>query len=134
MVDLDTMVAAAIETLLWSETIVTDRMDPWGETPQDGDPFDDWFSADDLSAETLAEVRSDCEGFLAIDAVRDAIEATGLDASSVGHNFILTRNRHGAGFWDLGLGEHGRTLTTWAHSFGSFNLYLDNEGKVYHGG
>lgn len=34
-----------------------------------------------------------------------------IDASQCGHDFILTVNHHGTGFWDRGLGELGRKLT-----------------------
>lgn len=34
-----------------------------------------------------------------------------LDAGQTGHDFILTANGHGAGFWDRGLGARGDRLT-----------------------
>jgi hypothetical protein len=34
-----------------------------------------------------------------------------LEASQFAHDFWLTRERHGAGFWDRGLGELGEELT-----------------------
>lgn len=36
-----------------------------------------------------------------------------------GHDFWLTRSRHGTGFWDRGLGELGDRLTEAAHGYGS---------------
>lgn len=48
------------------------------------------------------------------------------------HDFWLTRNRHGAGFWD---GDYekadGEKLTELAHSFGEINLYVGDDGKIY---
>lgn len=38
-------------------------------------------------------------------------DVVGLDASQTGHDFILTANGHGCGFWDRGLGEIGDRLT-----------------------
>jgi|ERR1700722_2474910 len=38
-------------------------------------------------------------------------DVSGLDASQTGHDFILTANGHGCGFWDRGLGEIGDRLT-----------------------
>ena len=52
------------------------------------------------------------------------------DASSAGHDFWLTRNHHGAGFWDRGLGEVGRKLTEAAHVYGDYDLYVGDDGKV----
>lgn len=46
--------------------------------------------------------------------VKDAwniIQSAGVSAEQCGHDFIMTANRHGCGFWDRGLGEAGRTLT-----------------------
>jgi hypothetical protein len=43
------------------------------------------------------------------------------------HDFWLTRNGHGAGFWDRGLGEIGDILTKAAKTFGECNLYLNDE-------
>lgn len=45
-----------------------------------------------------------------------------------GHDFALTRSGHGAGFWDRGLGEIGDRLSDMARSYGSADLYdEDNE-------
>ena len=140
--DIDAILASAIETLLWSEMI---SIDPDGSKYaeengiSDGDPFDDHFGPEDLSPETVAEIRSDIEGFLGIEAVGEALDAldsesNGLDDEQIGHDFVLTRNRHGAGFWDRGLGAHGETLTRWAHTFGTIGLMLGDDGKVYHHG
>lgn len=38
---------------------------------------------------------------------------------SAGHDVYLTRERHGAGFWDRGLGIVGDALTALAHAAGS---------------
>ena len=45
-------------------------------------------------------------------------EATGRDLASAGHDFFLTRERHGAGFWDRGAAPCLRQLTDAAHSAG----------------
>jgi hypothetical protein len=44
--------------------------------------------------------------------------AAGKDEAQAGHDFWLTRNGHGAGFWDRGLGEIGGMLTDAAKAFG----------------
>jgi NAD/NADP transhydrogenase alpha subunit len=48
-----------------------------------------------------------------------------------GHDFWLTRNGHGAGFWDRGYGEIGRKLTDAAHAWGSSDIYIGDDGKLY---
>jgi hypothetical protein len=47
------------------------------------------------------------------------------------YDLWLTRNGHGAGFWDRGLGEAGEVLTKLAHEMGACDLYLGDDGLVY---
>jgi hypothetical protein len=50
-----------------------------------------------------------------------------------GHDFWLTRNRHGAGFWDRDLGtkESRQRLTNAAHQYGEVSLVVGDDGMVY---
>lgn len=50
-----------------------------------------------------------------------------------GQDFWLTRNRHGVGYWDRGMGELGANLTVLANSFGELHLYLGDDELVYVG-
>lgn len=43
----------------------------------------------------------------------------GVPMDWAGHDFWLTRNGHGAGFWDRGLGALGDRLTAAAKTYGS---------------
>jgi len=54
-----------------------------------------------------------------------------LESSQVGHDLWLTRNGHGAGFWDRGLGELGDKLTIIAKSMGEKHLYRGDDEKIY---
>ncbi len=47
-----------------------------------------------------------------------------------GHDFWLTRNGHGAGFFDGAWGKAGDRLTKAAHTWGEVYLYVDG-GKIY---
>jgi hypothetical protein len=69
----------------------------------------------------------ECAAFLALIGE----DADTLTPESLGHDFWLTRNRHGAGFWDRGLGELGERLTKAAQSFGESDLYLGDDGQLY---
>ena len=53
-------------------------------------------------------------------------------AELAGHDFALTRNGHGAGFWDRGLGEIGDMLTNECRPYGSHTVILcvDENGDV----
>ena len=46
-------------------------------------------------------------------------------AELAGHDFAFTRNGHGAGFWDRGLGEMGDMLTEECKPYGSHNVTLE---------
>ncbi len=86
------------------------------------------YDIDDLSPETLAEMVVDCTCFQ-----RDHANDIAANPELAGHDFFLTRNRCGSGFWD---GDWpyaiGRRLTQGAHAAGSFNLYVGDDGKIYH--
>ena len=65
----------------------------------------------------VAEGRRDCIEFVL--ANYHTLASVDLDRSyRHGEDFYLTRNRHGAGFWDRGYGPIGRTLTQAAHAYG----------------
>ena len=50
----------------------------------------------------------------------------------IAHDFWLTRNRHGAGFWDGDYPEPEATqLTDLAHTFGECHLYVGDDNKLY---
>lgn len=91
--------------------------------------LNDNFRVGDLDPETLRRMTADCCKFRQ-DNEKD-IEASGLTDEQVGHDFWLTRNRSGAGFWDRELGEIGDRLTESAHAYGEANLYRGDDGKVY---
>ena len=48
-----------------------------------------------------------------------------------GHDFWLTRNREGAGFWDGFWGEDGDTLTELAQEFPEVDVYVGDDGLLY---
>ena len=106
----NTMLEAYIECAFWSSQSDDDKLE--GE----------------LAPETLAKFMKDtCEFRL---ANQELLRGT-TDWSQVGHDFWLTRNRHGAGFWDRGLGELGDKLTESAHKFGEAYLYTGDDGLIY---
>jgi len=52
--------------------------------------------------------------------------------SQAGHDLWLTRNGHGAGFWDRDLGEAGDKLTELSKEMGELTLLQgDGDGKLY---
>jgi hypothetical protein len=90
---------------------------------------DDHFER--LHPDNRREQLRQCEQFQADNAqtLEDA-----ADDYQAGIDFWLTRNRHGAGFWDGDwdhldeTGEAAKRLTDSAHSFGECYCFIDEEG------
>lgn len=99
----------------------------WSSQDEDGDPLDSVFGIDDLAPETLRQAIEDCTAFQA----DNASDLEGIDPSQAGHDFWLTRNRHGAGFWDRGLGEVGQRLTDASHAYGEVDLYVGDDCLIW---
>ena len=53
-------------------------------------------------------------------------------AELAGHDFALTRNGHGTGFWDRGLGEMGDMLTEECKPYGEHRVIIevDNDDNI----
>lgn len=100
----------------------------WSSHADDGEPLDVNYSIEDISEETVSKAAKDWKEF--IGKCGNILED--LDLSDVAHDFWLTRNRHGAGFWD---GDYekslGEKLTEIAHAFGEFDLYVGDDNKIY---
>jgi len=130
--DLDTMVYAYAECALWSSSANAawdDHTMRFISVEDDDRSFVDHnFDVEDMAPEALESMRADCESFLQANA--DDLE--GMAPEQAGHDFWLTRNGHGAGFWDRGLGERGERLTKAAHAYGDSELYLGlGDNAVY---
>jgi hypothetical protein len=120
--DLDEMVTAYVAASLWAGLAEYPEseyasMDP--NAHYNPEPLDDFFSPADISADDLATITRECQDF----AEANAADLADMDAGQVGHDFYLTRNGHGAGFWDRGLGELGDRLTRACEPYGESALY-----------
>jgi len=101
----------------------------WSSTDDAGEPLDAQYSADDIAPAALEKMTADCESFYSKAA--ELIEASGLDYEQIGHDFWLTRNGHGTGFWDRGLSDVGDQLTALSKEFGEVWLYVGDDGLIY---
>lgn len=105
-----------------------------------GEPLDKNHTIDDLPEDTIKRMREDCAKFQKDNAAmlteayssRKSITRKYTE-SSAGHDFWLTRNGHGAGFWDRDLGDVGGKLTEASEAAGECDLYVGDDGKVYVG-
>jgi hypothetical protein len=101
-----------------------------------GPPMDEKYCVHDFTPEAVDNMRTDCRDFLrrARSPLRAAFNRVGYSPERAGNDFWLTRNHHGAGYWDrdeLTARGIGDKLTTHAHSFGEASIYAEN-GKVHH--
>jgi len=48
-----------------------------------------------------------------------------------GHDFWLTRQGHGAGFWDGGWQNYGELLTSLSKAYGALELYEGEDGLIH---
>lgn len=105
----------------------------WSSTDDNGEPLDANYSRDDIGAQSLAEMERECRDFydsaLALHAPEYGHPEYSDDALA-GHDFWLTRNGHGAGFWDRGLGDVGDKLTAACKPYGPCDLYVGDDGIV----
>lgn len=99
----------------------------WAELGEDGKPLDANYSAGDLSIEAGATVDRECAAF--IKAAGTLLD--NMTPDEAGHDFWLTRNHHGAGFWDRDLGAVGAKLTQLSHMFGSCDPYVGDDGLIH---
>ena len=116
---LDKFTDAFIEAALWS------TMDE--STPEGGEPMDANYGVAYLALETLERIKADCAAFK-----EQHGDDIGDDVERAGHDFWLTRNHHGAGFWDGDWAEGvGERLTAASHACGEVDLYVGDDGRIY---
>lgn len=118
MINIQTVLSAYITAALWSSY------------DENGDPLDGDYSAHDISESAKLDMLQDVTAF--VTSYARLLMQSGLGADQIGHDFWLTRNGHGAGFWDRGLGAVGDSLSEAAKIGGSIDLYIGHDGRIYY--
>ena len=113
----------------------------WSEDDEEGNPLDgldhkcsiellkridsDWNSFRKQAEEMGFDAEQHCAGTLHSDCDGDAWNAAA-------HDFILTRNHHGTGFWDTGRWEEpwDDRLTKLSHTFEELHGYINDENEI----
>jgi len=123
----------------WSYDDIAARPEEWREAREAREaselPEDSGF--EDLALEALDEIKADCALFQRDNAklLAQAYACVGgYGEAAAGRDFWYTRNGHGVGFWDRGLGQVGDDLAAlcgWRTSFAEINPYLGDDGLVY---
>ena len=103
----------------------------WATSDRDDESLEDY----DFSTEATDKINADCLKFYQdnLDLVLEILEVSdrNYDYSSIGHDFFLTRERHGAGFWDRGFGKLGDDITDICQTFGESFPYLGDDDLIY---
>jgi hypothetical protein len=139
--------------MLWAETIrlpvmedelvdgcmVCDEDHPLHDVA-DGDPIDKHFDTDDFTPDALRAAEEDCAGFFARLEERDLLERANEyeDDEQIAYDFWLTRNGHGAGFWDGDYADPddgmvdvlGDELSAVANEFREQDVYVNEDGTI----
>ena len=112
--NLDEFTKAYVVAALWSSS--------------DGDKESlERYNYSDIADETMDVMIKDCEKFQS-----ENCEDISSDLSLAGHDFWLTRNGHGSGFWDGDWDDEiGKRLTKSSETYGEFTLYVGDDGKIY---
>ena len=137
---LDPFVQGYIEAMFFTETDPTVSMDQFKEAGDfertelfiDGNiPSDAGY--DDLHPETVKAIIDDCAAFtqtnegllkLAFESAPQSAFGDQYNRESAGRDFWYSRNGHGVGYWDRGLGEVGDKLDKLAQSEGEVHVWV----------
>jgi len=117
---MDEMTRAYLECALWSSCEIS-------EDGEMGEALDGLYTVDDVDAKSV----TDAESMLLDFCSENMADLDGLEDAQIGHDVWLTRNRHGAGFWDRGLGAIGEPPTESCQAYGSSYAYVGDDGVVY---
>jgi len=115
----NTLLNQYLHTALWSSTCDS------GEFASDNTFEHENYDVDDISPSLRQQSLNDLTAFL--ESAGDMLSDTDINA---GHDFWLTRNGHGAGFWD-GDYINGDKLTDLCKPYGTIDLYVGADGLVY---
>lgn len=112
----------------------------WSSIDEEGELLDSRFDLSDISNETKSKAREDVAAFLDLLA-REGIEwKENWSPEQLGHDFWLTRNGHGAGFFDryssrneeaYAMGKHMCDLVGCCTQFPEVDLYIGDDGQIY---
>ena len=109
----------------------------WSSTGEDGEPLDRAYVPDNFAPIALLQAHRD---YCQAKALADAFVPGWRDywaCAQFGHDFWLTRNGHGAGFWDRAPSsdpihtEIGEKLATIARTFVPLDPYVGDDGWLY---
>jgi hypothetical protein len=112
----------------------------WSSVDDEGEPFDRNYSLSDFSQSALARAvacvgnfeRENDEALSAAIATGEVVRGPDFNEwERAGHDLWLTRNGHGAGFWDGDWPKpYADVLTMNARNLGEVEIYVSQTGEV----
>ena len=99
----------------------------WSTTDEHGDPLDDNYTKESIDADSLMLMTIDCYNFYRGNYTLWFGE---IDSGQAGHDFWLTRNGHGTGFWDRDI-KSADLLSKRAGAYGEVHLYAGDDKLLY---
>lgn len=107
----------------------------WATSDDNDEPLENNYNINHVAPEAMLKIRKDCNLFFQQarrilnhpDNAKHAYD----DFELAGHDFFLTRNGHGAGFWDGDWAYGKDELTAIAESFGPSEPYAGDDGLIY---
>lgn len=137
-------VRSYLATALWSSSDSLPGYDEERDGYTDHMPLDNYIAetGQRLSLGVIKAAIKDCKLFIhkAINELEihedEVFKLSYADSSEgspiVAHDFWLTRNYHGAGFWDGDYEEPlGTQFTELSHKFPPIDLYIGDDGRIY---
>lgn len=124
--DREVVLAHYLEALVWTGSLdyMTATQEFGGEPLVSDTDLDRLIEPHELSEDILKSARETVDDFL--DGIAEGLEdyprAVELTPGQLGHDFLLSRNGHGAGFWDRGLSHLGEWLHEEAKTHGGHYL------------
>jgi len=105
----------------------------WSSTDDEGNPLDDDHTIRDIDKRSIKQAEKDIAAFMKKATAGGLLDGKGIKDDQIGHDFWLTRNGHGSGFWDnekIYGDANAKSLADLADDFGELNPYA-SDGKVY---
>lgn len=129
---LDEFTRGYVEALLWAESANL----PGADEQDDSSFSDNGLGWNDFSDEAQAKIIADCEAFQAenaADLAAGPLKVTNCTPMEyAGHDFWLTRQHHGCGYWDGDWPKDvGERLTKAANDVRGLYPYVGSNGKIY---
>lgn len=102
----------------------------WTNVDDDQEPLDKKYDIKDIADDSVEKARQELASFMSW-IEEEGVDVGNNDEEQIAHDFYLTREHHGAGFWDGDYPNKGKRLTDMAHSFGLAALYVGDDGKLH---